>query len=91
MRTEWAPLPAGYKAKEQKRPKVELKTFNDWSDAGYKILKGSKSVGRNSAGVALFSSEQVMYVADDWLGDPDESDDEYDPDLPGNPDDYGDR
>ena len=36
-----------------------LQTFNEWSAAGYLILKGSKSVGRNEKGVPLFHISQV--------------------------------
>lgn len=36
-----------------------LRTFKKWSDFGYKILKGSKSVHRNKDNVPLFSDQQV--------------------------------
>ncbi len=93
MSIEWLPLPAGFKMSEDRRnPRVELHTFNHWGKNGYMIIKGSKSVARNERGEALFSNEQVEYTGgNQWLGDSDETDDEYDPDLPGNPDDYGDR
>lgn len=95
MNTEdkWLPLPAGFKMSPERRPApLELKTFQDWSDSGYMIMKGSKSVGRGPNGVPLFSSEQVAYTRTDYVGQGEEGDDdEYDPDLPGNPEDYGDR
>jgi hypothetical protein len=37
----------------------KLRTFQDWSNDGYKIIKGSKAVGRNSDGVCLFTADQV--------------------------------
>lgn len=49
-------------------PKIEKRTFNDWSERGYLIKKGSKSVGRNERGECLFSSDQVTkkgYFGDD--------------------------
>lgn len=36
------------------------RTFREWSDDGYKIIKGSKSIGRNENGECLFSDEQVI-------------------------------
>lgn len=35
------------------------KTFKEWSDDGYLIIKGSKSVGRNENNDCLFDSSQV--------------------------------
>lgn len=35
------------------------KTFDEWSDAGYKIKKGSKSASRNDRGIPTFTSDQV--------------------------------
>jgi len=37
----------------------KTRTFKDWSDAGYKINKGSKSIGRDEDGNCLFSLDQV--------------------------------
>jgi hypothetical protein len=37
-----------------------IKTFNEWSRAGYKINKGAKAIGRNGLGVPVFSSDQVQ-------------------------------
>lgn len=73
---------------ERRRSVTETKTFQEWSSMGYKILKGSKSVGRNASGVCLFSAEQVHKAFQPDMGEFDE--DEFDPDLPGNPADYGD-
>lgn len=35
-------------------------TFQEWSDHGYRIKKGSKATGRNEAGVATFIRNQVV-------------------------------
>jgi len=35
------------------------KTFQEWKDQGYHVVKGEKSVSRNEAGVSLFSRNQV--------------------------------
>ena len=68
----------------------DLRTFHEWSKRGYMIEKGSKSIGININGVPLFSRDQVCYIASNnsYSGD-DPADEEYDPDLPGNPEDYG--
>lgn len=57
-----------------------LKTFHEWSQAGYKIKKGSKAKGRTSNGF-LFDTSQVVYsprsynyYAEDWDGIPDGGD-----------------
>lgn len=34
-------------------------TFNAWSEAGFKVLKGAKAHKRNDDGVAVFSEMQV--------------------------------
>jgi len=34
-------------------------TFSDWSEKGYLIIKGSKSIGKDKNGKHLFSNEQV--------------------------------
>ncbi len=77
-------------APERRPLPVELKTFREWSDSGYMILKGSKSVGRGPNGVPLFSSEQVTYTRTPDVGQDEDDETEFDPDLPGNPADYGD-
>jgi len=38
---------------------MSLRTFNDWSQDGYKIKKGAKHVARNEKGECLFSRAQV--------------------------------
>jgi len=38
-----------------------LRTFNSWSQDGYKIKKGSKHVARDSEGRPLFSEHQVTH------------------------------
>ena len=37
----------------------ERLTYNEWVASGYHIKAGSKMVGRNAAGVAVFSVSQV--------------------------------
>lgn len=37
-----------------------LRTFDEWSASGFKIKKGVKAVGKNEAGVSLFSIAQVI-------------------------------
>lgn len=77
----------------------ELRTFQAWSDDGYKIVKGSKHVGRNADGVCLFSSDQVEKLprrAHSGRGDPHAHADEVveafgEDGLDGNPADYGDN
>ena len=39
----------------------KLRTFNEWSNLSYKILKGSKAVSFNVNGEALFSLTQVKF------------------------------
>ena len=56
------------------------KTFEEWSNSGFKIKKGSKSIGRNSDGKCIFSSYQVelkpvMYGR--YYGDGDYTDEDY--------------
>lgn len=68
----------------------ELRTFNDWSNDGFKILKGTKSAQRNAQGIPLFSAEQVTKTGCTYIGQGEDGDEEdFDPDLPGNPADYG--
>ena len=51
------------------------KTFDEWSDSGYLIIKGSK--GTKRYGVWMFSSEQVTKKPiPSGGGDPREGDDE---------------
>ena len=45
--------------------KAGYRTFNEWSNAGYRIIKGSKSHSRNSDGVCLFHESQVMIPDED--------------------------
>lgn len=40
-----------------------IRTFKEWSNKSYKILKGSKAIGFNKNNEALFSSEQVVSVS----------------------------
>ena len=42
--------------------KMELMTFNEWSEKGFRIIKGSKSTHRNEDGVALFRGDQVVKI-----------------------------
>ena len=39
---------------------METRTFDNWSDDGYKIIKGSKAIGFNIHGLALFNESQVI-------------------------------
>lgn len=93
IKAEFLPLPAGYKmSKERQRLTSfdkELRTFQDWSDDGYKIIKGSKAVSRNAAGVCVFSGAQVVKYSYPEIGEEEYDEDEYDQDLPGNPNDFG--
>lgn len=89
---DFLPLPAGFVMSEARRRAdvPRLRTFKEWSNDGFAIIKGSKHVGRNEAGQCLFSEEQVKY-SPGWsdCGEQDDDWDEFDPDLPGNPHDYG--
>jgi len=38
---------------------MQVRTFQEWSDAGFTIIKGSKSQFRNGEGVPLFTEQQV--------------------------------
>ena len=38
---------------------MKNKTFQEWKDAGYHVVKGEKSESRNESGVCLFSRKQV--------------------------------
>ncbi len=94
MKEEFLPLPAGFRMSDERRQLADfektLKTFQEWSDAGYKIFKGEKSVGRNKAGVCVFSGAQVVkYAPTPDLND-EYDEEEFDQDMPGNPADYGD-
>jgi hypothetical protein len=44
----------------------ELKTFKQWSNAGYRIYKGSHHVARNENNEPLFSAEQVYMPSDSY-------------------------
>lgn len=41
---------------------MERRTFKEWSDDGYLIIKGSKSVGRNASNECLFDESQVKRI-----------------------------
>ena len=34
-------------------------TYNEWRDAGYTVMEGEKSTGRNKDDVATFTRDQV--------------------------------
>ena len=93
MSTEFLPLPAGFKMSVERLQLAEfagqLRTFQEWSDDGYKIIKGSKSVGRNADGVCVFNGTQVVKYSPPEVGEQEYDEEEYDQDLPGNPNDYG--
>lgn len=42
-----------------------LMTYDEWAEAGFHIIKGSKSVGRNALGQAVFDETQVGLVDKD--------------------------
>lgn len=41
-----------------------IKTFKEWSNNGYLIIKGSKNVGKNKDGEYLFTRDQVQAKPD---------------------------
>ena len=43
----------------------EVRTFDEWSEEGYRIDKGSKATGRNEAGVCTFDRSQVTDIYKD--------------------------
>lgn len=36
------------------------KTFEEWKEEGFSVMKGEKSIGRNKDGECLFGEEQVV-------------------------------
>jgi hypothetical protein len=74
LESTWLPLPAGFKeendrihANDPKPKKFNARvshTFQDWSDAGYRINKGSKATGRDETGKATFKPSQVTLSGD---------------------------
>ena len=72
--SKWLPLPAGFKeepdrihASDPKPKKFNARvshTFQDWSDAGYRINKGSKATSRDETGKATFKPNQVTLCGD---------------------------
>jgi len=52
-----------------------LHTFDEWKSMGKSVIKGQKSVGRNSDGICVFSEKQVQdsrgstYYADSYAAD----------------------
>lgn len=47
-------------------------TYDEWKAAGYQVMKGEKSTGRNKKGQATFTREQVQEAEDlnDFICDP---------------------
>lgn len=89
MKPEFLPKPAGYSKSDARHSEpLQLRSFAEWSNDGFKILKGSRHIKRDATGVPLFSSAQVEKCFGIESIDED-FDEEYDPDLPGNPEDYG--
>lgn len=43
----------------------EKRTFDEWVSLGFRILKGSKAIGRNEHGTALFDATQVIEADDE--------------------------
>lgn len=81
---EFAPAPAGYKIGEER--KLEFHSFQEWKELGYVVVKGQKSQKRDKSGQCLFSNLQVTQLP--YFSENEDSD-EFDPDLLGNPDEYG--
>lgn len=52
------------KKKEKKFDAGTPHTFQEWSEHGYRIKKGSKSTARNDVGVATFTKNQVVVDRD---------------------------
>ena len=75
--SKWLPLPAGFhdnnpladevRKMEEKSKKFDERkphTFQEWSDHGFRIIKGSKSTGRSDENVATFKRNQVILIED---------------------------
>jgi hypothetical protein len=60
--------------------KLIFQTFGEWSRAGFKIIKGSKSLKRNNKNEPLFSGSQVIYTKEDDIGMDEFDADEYNDD-----------
>jgi hypothetical protein len=43
-----------------------LKTFQEWSNAGYRIYKGAHHIARNEQNVPLFAESQVFIPSDSY-------------------------
>lgn len=37
----------------------KARTWNEWKDRGYHVVKGQRATGRNAEGVATFTRDQV--------------------------------
>ena len=55
---------SAFKGIEKVPPRDDLKTFREWNLEGFYVVKGSKALGFNSDGAALFSIEQVSEIPD---------------------------
>ena len=68
LKSKWLPLPAGFKqGSEIPKKKINAKkshTFHEWSEAGYRIKKGTRSLSRDKDGAALFKPDQVILSGD---------------------------
>ena len=42
-------------------------TFHEWSNAGFKIKKGTRSLFRNEAGAAIFNPDQVILLGESMI------------------------
>ena len=71
------------KKSEKKFDERKSHTFQEWSDHGFRILKGSKSTGRNDENMATFKRNQVIIHDDPVVASwsPEDHDYELDPEL----------
>lgn len=45
--------------------KEYFKTYDEWKELGYHVIRGEKSVGRNDENIAVFHEDQVEEDGDD--------------------------
>jgi hypothetical protein len=79
--SNYMPPPAGLQQQRGPSPSSEAepgssKTYDEWKDLGYHVVRGEKATGRNVSGMATFSPDQVEEDEDDsgmgWEGNEDE-------------------
>lgn len=54
------------RAMEELAMSENLKTYDEWKECGFHVLRGERACGRNEHGVALFSELQVEEDFDDY-------------------------